>query len=158
MHTLLPIEKVRQVSGKTRSPGRRGMRILKVTQATYPFLERGGPAVKVASIAKGLAKRGHEVTILTADLGITNLENSVHAQASPLGWRIEENKVESIYLKSWFRYRALTANPGVISFCRRHLARFDVVHIYGFYDLLGPAVALFCRRQGKPYVVEPIGI
>src|SRR5690242_3156987 len=121
-------------------------------------MERGGPAVKIASIAKRLVNRGHEVTVLTADLGLTNGQHLVRPQFSPLGWRIEESGVESIYLKTWFRYRALTANPGVISFCQGQLARFDVVQIYGFYDLLGPAVALFCRRQGVPYMVEPMGM
>jgi glycosyltransferase involved in cell wall biosynthesis len=33
-----------------------------------------------------------------------------------------------------------------------------VVHIFGLYDLLGPAVASACRKRGLPYVVEPIGM
>jgi glycosyltransferase involved in cell wall biosynthesis len=33
-----------------------------------------------------------------------------------------------------------------------------VVHIFGLYDFLGPAVAAACRRTGIPYVVEPIGM
>jgi len=33
-----------------------------------------------------------------------------------------------------------------------------VVHIYGLYDLLGPAVAGACVKQKIPYVVEPIGM
>src|SRR4029453_8706951 len=32
------------------------------------------------------------------------------------------------------------------------------VHIYGLYDLLGSAVAWFCRRRGIPYVLEPLGM
>ncbi len=47
------------------------MRILKITQAYYPFLEKGGPPVKVRAIARGMARRGHRVTVLTVDLGFT---------------------------------------------------------------------------------------
>src|SRR5262249_39100547 len=43
-------------------------------------------------------------------------------------------------------------------FLRARLQNFDVVHIFGLYDLLGPAVAAECRRRGVPYVVEPIGM
>jgi glycosyltransferase involved in cell wall biosynthesis len=41
---------------------------------------------------------------------------------------------------------------------RARLQNFDVVHIFGLYDFLGPAVAEECRRCGAPYVVEPIGM
>jgi glycosyltransferase involved in cell wall biosynthesis len=33
-----------------------------------------------------------------------------------------------------------------------------MVHIFGLYDLLGPAVAAACRARGVRYVLEPIGM
>jgi glycosyltransferase involved in cell wall biosynthesis len=33
-----------------------------------------------------------------------------------------------------------------------------MVHIYGLYDTLGPAVAKYCRQFGIPYFVEPLGM
>src|SRR6267143_1174733 len=38
------------------------------------------------------------------------------------------------------------------------LQNFDIVHIFGLYDLLGPAVAAASRKRGLPYVLEPIGM
>jgi glycosyltransferase involved in cell wall biosynthesis len=38
------------------------------------------------------------------------------------------------------------------------LPEIDVAHIFGLYDLLGPAVARECRARKIPYVVEPIGM
>src|SRR5258708_40369222 len=35
---------------------------------------------------------------------------------------------------------------------------FRSVHIFGLYDLLGPAVAVASRKRGLPYLVEPIGM
>src|SRR5260370_18422695 len=52
----------------------------------------------------------------------------------------------------------MSGSTGIASFCRARLWNFDVVHIFGLYDCLGPAVAAACRRTGIPYVVEPIGM
>jgi glycosyltransferase involved in cell wall biosynthesis len=135
------------------------MRILNVTQSYYPFQDRGGPAFKVRSISRALVRRGHAVTVLTADLGFATEEAaSVGAVRGDLGWRTNLDGVEAIYLNTRGRYRSLTVNPGVVGFCRQRLREFDLVHIYGLYDLLGPAVARSCRALGIPYFIEPLGM
>jgi glycosyltransferase involved in cell wall biosynthesis len=123
------------------------MRILKVTQAYFPYLEKGGPATKVRALAEGLAARGHAVTVLT----------SAYAPTPEYQTRTIQG-VEVIYLRVLLSNRALTVNAGLISFCRRRLREFEAVHIYGMYDLLGPTVAFFCRKHGLPYVLEPMGM
>src|SRR6202045_66562 len=142
------------------------MRILNVTETYAPFLEFGGPPVKVRALAHGLARRGHAVNVLTADWGLEkrlrhHSESDLQAlgwDRSPFGWRHAEEGVQSIYLPSWFRYRALSWNPAVKRYCRARLQNFDVVHIFGIYDLLGYAVAASARSRNTPYVVEPIGM
>lgn len=135
------------------------MRILKVVQFYYPFLEKGGPVVKVRALARKLAQRGHSITVLTADWGLSSRNgHSLNPEPSEWGWRAREDGVETIYLSSLARYRALTLNPRVIRFCRSSLKGFDVVHFYGLYDLLGPAVSYYCRRQSLSYVIEPMGM
>ena len=138
------------------------MRILSVTQSYAPFYEFGGPPVKVEALAKGLVERGHGVTVLSADWGFEkrkeNDPSDVSSRRSPFGWTRNANGVQSIYLPTWFRYRALTWSPAVGRYCHARLKQFDAVHIFGLYDLLGPAVARSCRKQGIPYVVEPIGM
>ncbi len=141
------------------------MRILNVTQTYAPFLEFGGPPVKVRALAEALARRGHQVTVLTADWDLESRfpdgpDGIVPSGTtrSPFGWRRDENNVQAIYLPSWFRYRALSWNPAAKRFARARLQNFDVVHIFGLYDFLGPAIAEACRRRKLPYVVEPIGM
>src|SRR5882724_8995554 len=138
------------------------MRILNVTQTYAPFLEFGGPPVKVRALSEALARRGHEVTVLTADWGFeSRFPCGVEPPAtsrSPFGWRQERNGVQAIYLPSWFHYRALSWNPAAKRFARARLQNFDVVHIFGLYDFLGPAIAGVCQRRKIPYVVEPIGM
>ncbi|HXT72961.1 MAG TPA: glycosyltransferase [Candidatus Angelobacter sp.] len=135
------------------------MHILKVVQAYYPFQEKGGPVVKVRAIALGLSHRGHDVTVLTADFGFKpSLAPAMTAEKCRWGWCAQEQGVEAVFLRSRGHYRALTLNPGVIKYCSASLAKHDVAHIYGLYDLLGPPVAFFCRRYHVPYVVEPMGM
>lgn len=135
------------------------MRILKAVQAYYPFQEKGGPVVKVRAIALGLSQRGHDVTVLTADFGFTpSLAPAMKAEKCRWGWCAKEQGVQAVFLRSRGHYRALTLNPGVIKYCSASLAKHDVAHIYGLYDLFGPPVAFFCRRYHVPYVVEPMGM
>jgi glycosyltransferase involved in cell wall biosynthesis len=139
------------------------MRILNITETYAPFFEFGGPPVKVHALAQRLAElEGHQVSVLTADWGLEkrlpSLPAEIRAERSPFGWRLTEGAVQSIYLHSWLRYRTLTWNPAIKRYCRARLGHFDVVHIFGLYDLFGPAVADFCREKKIPYVVEPIGM
>lgn len=138
------------------------MRILNVTETYAPFLEYGGPPVKVRALAEGLARRGHQVTVLTADWGLKKRAAEAGekdtAEQSPFGWRRKENEVEAIYLPTWLHYRQVSWNPAVNRYCKAHLKDFDVVHIFGLYDLLGPTVAAACTKHAVPYVVEPIGM
>ena len=135
------------------------MRLLHVTQSYYPFLAMGGPTVKVRALARGLALSGHAVTVLSVDLGFDRKFQEV-AGAIPSRWGFEakEDGVEAIYLRTRARYRALTWNPGVRAYCRERLPDYDLTHIYGLYDLLGPQVAGACRRIARPYIVEPMGM
>jgi glycosyltransferase involved in cell wall biosynthesis len=135
------------------------LRILKTVQAYYPFREKGGPVVKVRALARSLARRGHQVTVLTADLGLVGRDiGGLDIARSRWGWCSEEDGVQAIYLRTVAHYRALTINPSVIAFCRSSLRAFDIVHFYGLYDFLGPTVSFFCRQYEIPYVIEPMGM
>jgi glycosyltransferase involved in cell wall biosynthesis len=143
------------------------VRILKVSQAYYPFLEEGGPPAKIKMLAEHLAARRHQITVLTAWLGTRHGGGAsaprrtdsrcAHSGGQP-GGDGPPFPVTAVYLSSLAGYRKLTVNPGVVSFCLQRLRRFDVVHIYGTYDLLGPVVAAFSRRWRIPYVLEPVGM
>jgi glycosyltransferase involved in cell wall biosynthesis len=138
------------------------MRILNVSETYAPFLEFGGPPVKVRALSEGLGRRGHQVTVLTADWGLEKRlqtqEGKTTAERSPFGWRWNKNGVQAIYLPTWLRYRTVSWNPALKRYCRARLQNFDVAHIFGIYDLLGPAVGAACRKRGLPYVLEPIGM
>ncbi|HXX15007.1 MAG TPA: glycosyltransferase [Candidatus Eremiobacteraceae bacterium] len=138
------------------------MRILNVTQSYAPFFEFGGPPVKVKALAEGIARAGHDVTVLTADWGVRErLRPSAKAtvlQESPFGTVSKQDGVTAIYLPNRLHYRAASWNPTVERYLNAELAGFQIAHIFGLYDLLGPGVAAECRKRKIPYVVEPIGM
>src|SRR5208337_4663710 len=138
------------------------MRILNVSQSYAPFFEFGGPPVKVRALAEGLAARGQAVTVLTADWGLDRrlqqLPNEPHAEHYAFGRKRKTGGVTAIYLGNWLHYRAASWNPALTRFLRARLQEFEVVHIFGLYDMLGPGVAAACREKKIPYVVEPIGM
>jgi glycosyltransferase involved in cell wall biosynthesis len=138
------------------------MRILNVTQSYEPFFEFGGPPAKVLALSEGLAKMGNEVTVLSADWGLDKRLKNEHgaelAEDSPFGRRRRKNGVTAIYLANWLQFRALSWNPALPRYLRTRLTGFDIVHIFGLYDILGVRVAAASRLQGVPYVVEPMGM
>ncbi len=136
------------------------MRILNVTQSYDPFFEFGGPPVKVKALSEGLVKLGHEVTVLTADWGVDQrfAGRSDSPKPGPFGRRREANGVNAIYLPNWLKYRATSWNPALPRYLSARLRDFQVVHIFGLYDLLGIRVAAACRALHIPYIVEPIGM
>ena len=133
------------------------MHVLKIVQFYFPFQECGGPVAMVPALALALAHRGHKITVLTADLGLGG-HPEVMVEPFEWGWRAYQENVQVIYLPTLWRYRALTMNSHLIEFCRTFLRQVDLVHCYGLYDLLGPVASFFCRQQGIPYLIEPMGM
>ena len=138
------------------------MRILNVTQSYAPFFEFGGPPEKVRALSEGLSQLGHEVTVLTADWGLdrrlAELPGEPPAESSPFGKKREVRGVKAVYLANWFHYHAISWNPALQRYLRARLQNFDIVHIFGLYDLLGPRTAAAAQELKIPYVVEPIGM
>ena len=78
------------------------MKILHVVQAYYPFQEKGGPVFKVRALAETMARHGHEVTVLTADLGLAqHREIAAPCEKSALGQRLKFAGVESFTHLRW---------------------------------------------------------
>ena len=138
------------------------MRILNVTQSYAPFFEFGGPPEKVRALSEGLVKLGHEVTVLTADWGLerrlAEVAGEPPAENGPFGKKREVEGVKAIYLPNWLHFCAASWNPALPRYLRARLQTFDVAHIFGLYDLLGPRTAAAAREREIPYVVEPIGM
>jgi len=83
------------------------------------------PPAKVQALSRGLAKRGNEVTVLTADWGVEERSagplQAIASQRSPFGWVGEDHGVKAIFLPTWLRYRATSWNPAIDRYLRARL-------------------------------------
>ena len=128
------------------------MNILFVTQYDLANPDYGGPVFKVRYLSNYLANLGHNVSVVTVDDGkddvkhLQDLRDSLH------------DRVSTIRLKTLWRYRAITLNPSVFSVVQRQVPTADIIHIFGFYDLLSPFVVRSARIHNVPYIIEPIGM
>lgn len=137
------------MSGSSRIDVRHGP--LRIAISVPAFLEApdfGGPVTKVSLLAQGLAARGHDVTVLTADYGVGR-------SRVPAGPR-DEGSYRSMYFPTIFRYRW---SPVIwpLTF-RRVRWDFDIVHVCAIRDGLSVGLSMRSALHGTPYVVEPMGM
>ena len=128
------------------------MRVLKVTRCFYPAVEYGGPIGKMLAIGRGLIQRGHSVTVYAS-----NLLNPGEKMSNETLTR-EVDNIQVVYLNSLFNYHWDPFTPAVFGLCRKELKKFDIIHIYGYRDLLSTFVSHCARKWGIPYIFEPMGM
>ena len=121
------------------------MHVLQVTSTYYPQLQFGGPPQQIHALSQGLSSRGYQVEVLTLSPEVPRKNKTVLVEGIPvryLAWAGTGN-------------RQLPLHPGLLADAV-HWA--EIIHCYGLYNLLSPAVAFFAQRNEKPFIVEPMGM
>jgi glycosyltransferase involved in cell wall biosynthesis len=118
------------------------MKILHVIADLDP--SKGGPPAACRGAARLMARRGHEVRIVTTDRGFAAVADD----------RIENLEIDALrasrpdfFGTSWAMRRRL----------REIIPDVDVVHLHSLYLFHDWAAGQLCRRFGKPYIVRPHG-
>jgi glycosyltransferase involved in cell wall biosynthesis len=121
------------------------MRILQVTTMYYPELQFGGPPQKIHAFSRGMTRRGHEVRTVT-----------LHSQRRGACEQVTHDDIAVQYMP-WLGVggRQVPYRLGVLEAAVQWA---QVVHVYGLYNLLGPAAAFFAQRGARPLVLEPLGM
>ncbi|HEY2906291.1 MAG TPA: glycosyltransferase [Vicinamibacterales bacterium] len=133
----------------------RPLRILHVTPYFTDAWAYGGIPRLATSLAGGLARRGHHVTVCTTDArdGSTRLTSAAPSR-TPEGVEIRIFRNVSNALA----YRLQFFVPlGLDPFLRRHAASFDVAHLHACRNIPGAIAAYHLQRTGVPYVLAPNG-
>ena len=118
------------------------MKILHVIADLDPT--RGGAGAACLGMAKIMARRGHEVRIVSTDRGYVP-ERVPHG--SSLVIEALPGNFPGFFGTSWAMRRRL----GEI------VADIDVVHVHALYLFHDWAAAIYCWRYGKPYILAPHG-
>ena len=129
----------------------RALHIVFAAPAYWPATAFGGPIPVMRALARELSELGHRVDVMTTTL------TNVHDRPTRRSRTDELDGATVRYLGTPLRYRWFGLTPSL----QRQLGtlpRPDVVHVFGFRDYVSTVTARWCRRDGVPYVFEPLGM
>jgi glycosyltransferase involved in cell wall biosynthesis len=128
----------------------RRMRILLAAPAYWPAVAFGGPTSMAKELAEALVRRGHEIDVLTTSLRAIGEPPSARLRSVTR----DVGGVRVTYLATPLRYRWMGVTPTVpIRLARLHP---DVVHVFGYRDVVTTVTAGWARATRLPYVFEPL--
>src|SRR5712691_1217150 len=129
------------------------VRILHVTPYSADAWAYGGIPRVAHSLTRGLARRGHQVTMCTTDACDESTRvPSGERQVDGVEWRVFPN------LSNRLAYHMQLFLPlGLGNYLRRHAGTFDVAHLHACRNMPGALAAHHLRRTGVPYVLAPNG-
>ena len=129
------------------------VRILHVTPYSADAWAYGGIPRLAHSLTRGLARRGHQVTVCTTDACDESTRvPSGERQVDGVEWRVFPN------LSNRLAYHLQLFLPlGLGNYLKRHAGTFDVAHLHACRNMPGALAAHHLRRTGVPYVLAPNG-
>lgn len=130
------------------------MRILFAITVFPPSKIYGGPATVALNQAKELAKRGHEVTVVTSNVLTLHPRQHIAAKEADMeGVRVK-------YFPTWVmlpRFSALVSF-GLWKWLRLSIKEYDVVHVHFARDWIPMIVAREAVRQKVRVFLQPHGM
>ena len=126
------------------------MRILVTAFSISP--RTGGLRVGVLGLCKGLANRGHKVSLYT-----TNADENKTLNV-PLGVSTIVEGVEVFFYPAQQVFFGNVLSYPMVSALKNGIPSADLVLIHSLYQLSSTAAAYYCRKFRVPYVVRPHGI
>ena len=129
------------------------MRVLFATPAYWPATAFGGPIRMATELTEGLRARGHQVEVVTSSLRAIGEP----AAARTATRTADVGGVPVHYLATPLRYRWMGITP-TLPLVLARLARPDVVHVFGFRDVVTTLTAAWATTRGVATVFEPLGM
>lgn len=126
------------------------MKVLHVMPGYLPAHDFGGPVKTVHELCAALVKKGTDVTVFTTNIALDNRPDIEPGKLYKKdGVKVTYYRAE--FPKSYCYSRQLTAA------LKRHIPKFDIVHIHSVYRYTTLAAAGLCAKLGKPYILNPFG-
>src|SRR5712692_2587959 len=130
------------------------LRILHVTPYSRDAWAYGGIPRLTNTLTRGLARRGHLVTVCTTDAcdESARLDWPSPRMADGVEWRIFPN------VSNHLAYHLQFFLPfGLHTYLSRQARTFDVAHLHACRNVPGAIAAYHLRQAGVPYVLAPNG-
>ncbi|MEO8285774.1 MAG: glycosyltransferase family 4 protein [Chloroflexota bacterium] len=121
----------------TRAPAQRPLRVLQATARYFPFT--GGVETHVYEVARRLAERGMDVTVLSTD------------PTGKLPTNEQQDGVNVVRVRAWPNKEDLYMAPGLYDVIVN--GGWDVVHCQGIHTLAAPLIMYAAWKAKIPFVV-----
>lgn len=121
------------------------MKILHVIPYFTP--KRGGNVNVVHNLSKQLAKRGHDVTIITTDFEF----DEKYART------LEEIGVEIFPFHCIANIKLFLISPSMKKWLKKNIKNFDTIHLHDFRSYQNYIVHYYARKYRIPYILQPHG-
>ncbi len=119
------------------------MRILQVIQFFGP--KHGGSFTVAYELTKFLAKRGHEVTVITTDFELDkNIVKSLEG-------------VEVIPFHCQYNIGNLLLSTSMDSYLQQNVAKFDIIHMHNFRTYQNILVHKYAKKYNIPFILQAHG-
>jgi glycosyltransferase involved in cell wall biosynthesis len=107
----------------------------------------GGSVTVLYELSKELAKRNHEVTIITSDFGF----DSQYAKT------IHDAGVEVIPFHCIANFGLFLYTPSIKKWLEKNLKKFDIIHLHNYRSYQNVVIRSFAVKYGIPYIVQAHG-
>jgi glycosyltransferase involved in cell wall biosynthesis len=121
------------------------MKILQVIAYLNPKF--GGDVNVCCNLSKCLAKRGHEITILTSDFDL----DAGYVK------NIEDQGIRVVSCKTIENFGFFIYSPSIKTWLRENGHDFDVIHMHNFRSYQNNCVYDFAREHNIPYIIQAHG-
>jgi glycosyltransferase involved in cell wall biosynthesis len=134
-----------------------GLRVLHVTPYSPAAWGYGGIPRLTGALARGLAARGHAVTVCATDAcDSTRRLSSEHDDPLDATGRIDVRIFRNVSNRLAYRYQCFLPR-GLSAYLRTHAHEFDVAHLHACRNVPGAIAAYHLSRAGVPFVLAPNG-
>lgn len=128
---------------------------MKIMQV-IPYFERshGGPVSVVHDISNELAKRDHEITICTTNVGRDHALRE--DEKIEMGNNIDIKYFNCINNKIAYNLK-LHFSPQMRNFIKNNIKNFDIVHLHEYRGIPNLYVKYYAKKNNIPYIIQPHG-
>jgi len=121
---------------------------MKILQVIAYFNPKFGGDVNVCfNLSKQLAKRNHEVTIITSDFQFV----------SQYAKEIRDNGVQVLSFPCIANYGLFLYTPSMKTWLERNIENYDLIHLHNYRSYQNVIVCKYARKYRIPYIVQAHG-
>jgi len=121
------------------------LRVLQVIPYLSPAF--GGSVSVLRQLATELAKKGHDVTIITSDFRFDKRYSAA----------IEESGVKVISFRTTANLGLFIHTPSINTWLRKNIRNFDIIHMHNFRSCQNSSVCHFAKKNKIPYIIQAHG-